>query len=159
MLDWLQVASKVVLSEENCFGWSDSSKLTVWVANSQKVHSKLTVWVIMWVLCEVTECPQNELSVSFNVSSQWFSYELQFFTGKAHQWEFQPWWTITKRPSSTQASPAQIEGVSVYSPCLFDKQGNCCPCKANLSTTNITLTETKLIWDNKTNWQQLYVVV
>ena len=57
------------------------SKLTVWVTNSQKAHSKLTVWVILWVHREVTECPHNELSVSFNVSSQWASYELKFFTG------------------------------------------------------------------------------
>ena len=28
---------------------------------------------------------------------------------------------VSLRPSSTQASPAQIEGVSVYSPCLFGK--------------------------------------
>ena len=57
------------------------SKFTVWVANSQKAHSKLTVWVILWVHCDVTQCPQNELLVSFNVSSQWVSCELKFFTG------------------------------------------------------------------------------
>ena len=39
------------------------NKLTLWVANSWKAHSKLH--------CEVAECPQYELSVSFNESSQW----------------------------------------------------------------------------------------
>ena len=60
---------------------SGSWKLTVRVANSPKAHSKLTVSVILWIHCEVTECPQNELSVSFNVSSQRDSCELKFFTG------------------------------------------------------------------------------
>ena len=60
------------------------SKLTVSVANSQKGHSKLTVWVILRVHCEATECPHNELSVGFNVSSQWVSCELKFFTGKLY---------------------------------------------------------------------------
>ena len=46
------------------------SKLTVWDAASQKAHRRLKVWGILWIHCEVTECPQNELSVSFNVSSQ-----------------------------------------------------------------------------------------
>ena len=57
------------------------SKLIVWVANSRKAHCKLTVGVILWVYCKVT-CPQNELSKSFNVISQWISCELKFFTGK-----------------------------------------------------------------------------
>ena len=58
------------------------SKLMVWVANLQKVCSKLRMWVILWVHCEVTKCHQNELSVSFNVSSQRLSCELKFSTGK-----------------------------------------------------------------------------
>ena len=57
------------------------SKLTVSVANSWKAHSKLTVWVILWVHCEVTECPKNELTLSFSVSSPWVSWELKFLTG------------------------------------------------------------------------------
>ena len=55
------------------------NKLTVWVANLWKDNSKLTLWVIMSVHCEVTECPQNEPTVSFNVSSHWVSCELKFF--------------------------------------------------------------------------------
>ena len=44
------------------------SNLTAPVANSQKTHSKLTVWVILWAPCEVTESLESELSVRFNVS-------------------------------------------------------------------------------------------
>ena len=61
--------------------WIAHSKRNVWVANSYKAHRKLTVWVILWVHCEVNECPQNEPTVSFNVSSLWVSCELKFFTG------------------------------------------------------------------------------
>ena len=32
------------------------------------------------------------------------------------------WGTIHGAPSPMQASPAQIEGVSAYSPCLFGKR-------------------------------------
>ena len=49
--------------------------------SSRKTHSKLTVWVIFWVLCEVIEWPHNEPTVSFNVSSRWVSCELKLFTG------------------------------------------------------------------------------
>ena len=58
------------------------SKPMVWVANSRKVHSKFTVWAHLMssVHYELTECPQNEPTVSFNVSSQLVSCELTFFT-------------------------------------------------------------------------------
>ena len=54
-----------------------SCKLTVWVANSRRAHSKL----ILWFRCEVDEWLQNELAVSFHMSSQCVSCELKFFTG------------------------------------------------------------------------------
>ena len=57
------------------------SKLMVWVANSRKAHLKITLWVILRVLCELTECPQNKLTVSFNVRSKGVTCELKFFTG------------------------------------------------------------------------------
>ena len=57
------------------------SKLQVWVANSWKAHSKIKMWVTLWAHCEITECPQNEPTVSSSVSSQWVSCELKFFTG------------------------------------------------------------------------------
>ena len=47
---------------------------------SRIAHSKLMVWVILWVHCEVSECPQNELHASFNMNSLWVSCELKFFT-------------------------------------------------------------------------------
>ena len=50
------------------------NKLMVWVASSQNAHINLTVWVILCVHCEVTQCPRNELSLSFNVTSQWVIY-------------------------------------------------------------------------------------
>ena len=40
--------------------WSGSSELTVWVANSWNAHIMFTVWVILWVHCELTQCPHNE---------------------------------------------------------------------------------------------------
>ena len=52
------------------------------IANSQKAHRKPTVWVILWVHCEVTECPQNEPIVSCNMSFRWVSYGFKFLTGK-----------------------------------------------------------------------------
>ena len=54
-----------------------------------QTHVKLTASsqceLILWVHCELTECPQNEPTVSFNVSSQWISCELKFFTRNRHE--------------------------------------------------------------------------
>ena len=56
-------------------------KLTVRDASSWKADRKLSGWVILRVHCELTECPQNEPTISFNVSSQCVTCELKFFTG------------------------------------------------------------------------------
>ena len=60
--------------------------------------------------------------------------------------------------SSTQASPDKSGGVSSYSPCLFGKGIVVHARQTNIQQTK-TFTKTKLIWDNNTNCQQLYVVV
>ena len=53
-----------------------------------RTHRKFTASskceLILWVHCELTKCPQNELSMSFIVSWQGVSCELEFFTGWDH---------------------------------------------------------------------------
>ena len=53
----------------------------------------------MWVHCEVTESSQNELSVSFIVSSQWVSCELKLFTRLP----------LTKRVGGNEVNEDQIK--------------------------------------------------
>ena len=77
-----------------CNSHSELTATTAWWAHPvipQQAHHvccklmESSQWVILWVLSEVTECNQNELSVSLNVSSQSVSYELKFFTGPTLQ--------------------------------------------------------------------------
>ena len=55
------------------------SKLMMWVANSQKAHNRLTVGIILQILCEATECTDNELKFFTGVAVlvekiiNWFS--------------------------------------------------------------------------------------
>ena len=49
-------------------------------------HSKLTVWVILWVHYEITKCPDNEPTMSSNVSPRWVSRELKFFNRPCGAW-------------------------------------------------------------------------
>ena len=82
----------------HCRKWLGALRYTSlwWASNFWKAavskltesSQKLTVWVILWVHYEVTECPQNEASMSFNVSSQWVRCELKFFT----------WYSVTVWP-------------------------------------------------------------
>ena len=44
------------------------------------LSASLQCELIFWVQCYRTECPQSEPPMSFNVSSQWVSCELKFFT-------------------------------------------------------------------------------
>ena len=60
-----------------------TSELTLWVASSQKAHSSSQCELILWVHCKLTKCPQNELSVSFNVIFQLVTFEPKLFTGIA----------------------------------------------------------------------------
>ena len=53
--------------------WPHQDDLT---NSSQQAQGEL----ILWVHCELNKCPQNEETVSFNVSSLWISCELKFFT-------------------------------------------------------------------------------
>ena len=65
---------------------------------------------------------------------------------------------IGQTTSSTQASPGKFGGVSSYSPCQFGK-GIVVHARQTYIQQTKTFTKTKLIWDNNTNCQQLYVVV
>ena len=94
------LSSSIWVEKKNCdifncdfIGYLEAALVAVsfpWVCNT---HSELTattawltVWVILWVHREVTECPQNELSMSINVSSQWVSCELKFFNLFSQDW-------------------------------------------------------------------------
>ena len=59
-----------------------SSRCELWVANSRRVHSKLTVWAhLVSLLWWMNSFKIYELAMSFQVSSQCVSYKLKFFTG------------------------------------------------------------------------------
>ena len=63
--------------------WAQHAMVAVSSLCELQAHRKLIAssqcGLILWVHCKLTKCPQNELSVSFNVSWQWVSYELNFF--------------------------------------------------------------------------------
>ena len=79
----LTVSSLLPLHGE-LMGWSHE-KLTSSSQCELQTHRGLTASSQCESSCkftlEATEYPQNELSVGFNVSSQWVSCELKFFTG------------------------------------------------------------------------------
>ena len=61
----------------------------------------------------------------------------------------------TQLSSSTQVYPVKIWCILLYFPCLFGKR---IVFHAKQMYKQQTLSETKLLWDNNTNQQKLYVV-